>query len=90
MTDLAAQIVALVEARRGITTRELLLALRRRRADVLRALTELDREPLLYSTRVKGGGRAWHPFPGSRRMSQRPPVAEPGDGSDTDSDGAPR
>lgn len=73
------EIVALVGGRPGITTREILGALGRRRADVLSALDALERERMLRSERAKAGARAWYAddrFPGQEAALSGPSSTE--------------
>jgi hypothetical protein len=59
VTDLAAEIVAVVERRPAITTRQILTTIRRRRADILAILLQLERERILRSECGRYGARLW-------------------------------
>jgi hypothetical protein len=82
MTDLGSEIIALVEHRPGLITREIVLSVGRRRADVLDALRQLERERILCREKTKYGAGVWTAldrFPGATRPAPEASEIEPGD-----------
>jgi hypothetical protein len=78
--SLTDEIFALVDSRPGVTTREILLAIRRRRADVLTVLARFARERILCSETGRYGARVWRPldrFPGEHRPVPGASVSDP-------------
>jgi hypothetical protein len=91
MTELADQIVALVERRPAITTREIVSVVGRRRADSLAELNRLERERIVCSKSTRWGARAWNVldrFPGQTAQAPDAFKAEAGRGHEGDHDGA--
>jgi hypothetical protein len=92
VNDLADQIVNLVKSRPGITTRQIVLVVRRRRADVLRALDDLERERILSCEMARYGARAWElwdRFPHGCAHLPGASTSEPGPQPGADDDATP-
>jgi hypothetical protein len=78
------EIVALVQSEPGLTTRQILIKIGRRRSVVLATLTELHRERILLRKSGRHGAGVWKPldrFPGGQAHSREADVSEPGGGS---------
>jgi hypothetical protein len=83
------EIIALVKRRPGLTTRQIALVVRRRRADVLAGLREVERERILCWEQVRYGARSWHPFPGGQAHVPGASVSEPGAQAEGDGSATP-